>query len=306
MNLKYLEYFQTLARYEHYGRAAEELAVAQSSLSHGIDCLEKELGVYLFEKQGRNVALTRQGRLYLSYVQGALGLLADGRRQLMRCASGKLSIGFVSSVRSYLLGQIQRFVGEFPQYGCMFELYEGVTDPLIEDLKGERIDLLLASEPGDGQGLVSTRLLKQELVVVQSADRPFFAAEQITVKELAGIPLILHTPDSGMRRVTDGLFAANACRPRIAGEASEDSVILQMAAMGIGAAVVTESEDLDRADLAKAALLDAENYRYVYMILKRGRYLPQPLSDFIEQRLLASVPMKKDSEYGQGQRRRTE
>ena len=51
MNLKYLEYFQTLAEYEHYGRAAEELTVAQSSLSHGIDCLEKELGVLHLDLQ---------------------------------------------------------------------------------------------------------------------------------------------------------------------------------------------------------------------------------------------------------------
>lgn len=307
MNLKYLEYFQTLAEYEHYGRAAEELTVAQSSLSHGIDCLEKELGVYLFEKQGRNVALTRQGRLYLSYVQGALGLLADGRRQLMRCASGKISIGFVSSVRSYLLGQMQRFVAEFPQCGCMFELYEGVTDPLTGDLRGERIDLLLASEPGDGQGLTSTRLLRQKLVVIQPASRPYFTKERITVKELAEIPLILHTPGSGMRRVTDGLFEANACRPVIVGEASEDSVILPMTAMGIGAAIVTESDYLDRADIATAELSDTENYRYVYMILKKGRYLPQPVLDFIEQGLLtAEAYLEKDGDKEQGHRRITE
>lgn len=289
MNLKYLEYFQTLAEYEHFGRAAEELGIAQSSLSHGIDCLERELGVYLFEKQGRNVALTRQGKLYLQYVQGALGLLADGRRQLERCASGKISIGFVSSVRSWLLAQMQRFIAEFPQYGCMFELYEGVTDALIEDLKRERVDIVLASEPDGREGVTGTQLLRQKLVVIQPARQRLIASDRITVRGLAGMPLILHTPDSGMRRVTDRLFRANGCRPLIAGEASEDSVILQMVSMGLGAAIVTEADYLCRDDIGTVELLDEENYRYIYMVIKEGRYLPQPARHFIEEGLGGSV-----------------
>ena len=107
--------------------------------------------------------------------------------------------------------------------------------------------------------------------------------------------------------MTDGLFEANACRPVIVGEASEDSVILPMTAMGIGAAIVTESDYLDRADIATAELSDTENYRYVYMILKKGRYLPQPVLDFIEQGLLtAEAYLEKDGDKEQGHRRITE
>ena len=64
MNLNQLYYFSKLAEVEHYTKAAEALDISQPSLSHAIGSLEKELGTKLFEKQGRNVALTKYGRIF--------------------------------------------------------------------------------------------------------------------------------------------------------------------------------------------------------------------------------------------------
>ena len=72
MNLYHLRYFATLAHLEHYTKAAEILAITQPSLSHAIASLEKELGVKLFEKEGRNVALTKCGQAFLIDVEQAL------------------------------------------------------------------------------------------------------------------------------------------------------------------------------------------------------------------------------------------
>lgn len=64
MNLNQLYYFVALAQAEHYTQAAETLAIAQPTLSHAIALLEEELGAKLFEKRGRNVVLTKSGRLF--------------------------------------------------------------------------------------------------------------------------------------------------------------------------------------------------------------------------------------------------
>ena len=61
MNLYHLRYFVTLAKLEHYTKAAEELAITQPSLSHAMSTFEKELGTYLFEKDGRNINLSKFG-----------------------------------------------------------------------------------------------------------------------------------------------------------------------------------------------------------------------------------------------------
>lgn len=75
MNLDHLRYFETIARLEHYGKAARLLHITQPNLSHAISQLETELGVPLFEKTGRNVRLTRYGKLFLESVSHSLGHL---------------------------------------------------------------------------------------------------------------------------------------------------------------------------------------------------------------------------------------
>lgn len=82
MNLNQLYYFKTLAELEHYTKAAEKLNISQPTLSHSISSMEKELGANLFEKQGRNVVLTKYGRIYMFYVENALTQLELGKIRL--------------------------------------------------------------------------------------------------------------------------------------------------------------------------------------------------------------------------------
>ena len=78
MNLNQLQYFKILAQEEHYTRAAQMLSITQPSLSHAIAQMEEELGTRLFEKKGRNIVLTRYGKLFLPYVEESLKVLEEG------------------------------------------------------------------------------------------------------------------------------------------------------------------------------------------------------------------------------------
>ena len=84
MNLRQLHYFRTLAKIEHYTQAAAQLSITQPSLSHAITELEKELGVFLFEKQGRNIRLTKYGKIFLTYVDSALCELEKGEKKIKK------------------------------------------------------------------------------------------------------------------------------------------------------------------------------------------------------------------------------
>lgn len=79
MTLNQLKYFQAVARTMNFRAAAEELYISQPSLSRSIDTLEHELGVVLFERTGRHIALTGSGRLFLEYTNRILDECA-GRR----------------------------------------------------------------------------------------------------------------------------------------------------------------------------------------------------------------------------------
>ena len=83
MNIEYLKYFAELAKLQHYGKAAKALNISQPGLSHAIKTLEDEYGVPLFQKEGRNVSLSRYGKELMQDVEEILDayLRMEERRQ---------------------------------------------------------------------------------------------------------------------------------------------------------------------------------------------------------------------------------
>ena len=77
MNTDYLRYFSTLAELQHYGNAAKELNISQPGLSHAIHSLEKDYGLPLFEKTGRNVRLSPYGLEIKKYIDVILNNLDE-------------------------------------------------------------------------------------------------------------------------------------------------------------------------------------------------------------------------------------
>ncbi|MFR7667886.1 MAG: LysR family transcriptional regulator [Mediterraneibacter faecis] len=112
MNLYHLRYFVTLAHLEHYTKAAEILSITQPSLSHAISSLESELGVKLFEKDGRNVVLTKCGQAFLADVEQALDMLDSSINKLQMTGFGEGRIDIVE-LRTLSSAVVPNFVKGF-------------------------------------------------------------------------------------------------------------------------------------------------------------------------------------------------
>ena len=118
MNLYHLRYFVTLAHLEHYTKAAELLSITQPSLSHAISSLEKELGVKLFEKEGRNVVLTKCGQAFLEDVEQSLGILDSSINKLQMTGSGEgeIDIAFLRTLSTQLVpGMVKDYLEQHPK-----------------------------------------------------------------------------------------------------------------------------------------------------------------------------------------------
>lgn len=104
MNLSHLQYFRELAQVQHYTKAAHNLFISQPTLSHSIAALEDELGVKLFEKNGRTVKLTDDGALFAQYVERSLDALEDGIGELEKRKGAFLELcALEQSIRSVQL-----------------------------------------------------------------------------------------------------------------------------------------------------------------------------------------------------------
>ena len=148
MNIFYLRYFVTLAHEKHYTKAAKQLCITQPSLSHAIDQLEKELGVQLFEKVGRNTTLTHFGEEFLVCAEHTLATLDEGVEMIKKSAAGDgvIRLGFVRPLGIKFIPQLAaEFLKENKEKNIKFTFNTDVTGKLLEGMKDKRFDILFCS-----------------------------------------------------------------------------------------------------------------------------------------------------------------
>ena len=149
MNLNQLYYFKTVAKLQHFRQAANELNVSQPSLSLAISNLEKDLRTYLFERQGRNVTLTKYGKLYLEYVEEALSILEVGEKKLRQITSeteGHIDIAYIYPLAPYFIPKkVRSFLELEKNKDITFSFRQGITSDLIKGLKDSKYDVVFCS-----------------------------------------------------------------------------------------------------------------------------------------------------------------
>ena len=241
MNLFYLRYFVTLAHVKHYTKAAQQLCITQPSLSHAIAQMEKELGVPLFEKSGRNTLLTPFGREFLACAEHTLSTLDDGIASLQRSArgSGLIRLGFVRPLGIHFVPRLAaEFLQAYPENDIHFTFHTGITRQLLDDLQQQKVDLLFCSKPQDDLKLTAVPVQKQELVVIVPQNHPLAVNTGVRLADTASYPHIYFTQTSGIRSVIDDMFLRENAVPNIVTETEEDEVIAGLVAEGFCIAVV--------------------------------------------------------------------
>lgn len=266
MKLDQLRSFEAVARVGHFTRAAEELYLAQPSLSRQIAALEADLGTELFNRGPTGAALTDAGELLLPLARRMLGDARTAREQMDELAGlhrGRVRLGAPPTLCVSLVADVlAEFRAEHP--GIALHVMEAGSRFLMDALDEGALDLALVVTRGEGvaaSGVELTPLLSEELVVVFSADSP--GPEEITLKELAQIPHVAFNRSYDLRVATDAAFSANGLEPVIAVEGAEMDAVLRFVERGLGVAVVPAMVVIDRPGLCSARLVEPSLTRTV-------------------------------------------
>ncbi|MER7498722.1 LysR family transcriptional regulator [Nonomuraea pusilla] len=236
MELNSLRQFLVVARLEHLSRAADELRVAQPSLSRTIARLESELGAPLFDRSGR-LRLNDAGRLFRDHVERSLGELDAGRRAVAEAAGqGSGTVRLASETFLTLTGPLAAFKRAHPS--VEMELHWSPAEDMARRLRAQDVDLCVASQPIHGEGLESARLFDEAVGVVVPLGHPLASRPSVTVDELAGQPFVTARQGHWLRRLLDRLFAARDLTPRIVCESDEHSAIAGLISAGLGIGLV--------------------------------------------------------------------
>jgi len=249
-DLRQWRYFVTVADERHFGRAAERLSMTQPPLSQAIRALEDALGVALFVRTKRSVALTAVGAALLPDVRRLLAsaeALPPLARRLARGEAGSLSLAFVSTADYGLLPSLLRAFGaRYPQ--VRLQLAEATSDVQIDELVAGRIDAGLVIPPvppRHAAGLSYLPVVREPLVVAMPAAAAPGAPEDepVHLADLAALPLVIFPRRlaPGFYDIITGCYGAAGETPRIGQEAIQMQTIVSLVSAGMGVALVPQS-----------------------------------------------------------------
>ncbi|PPF22070.1 LysR family transcriptional regulator [Rathayibacter sp. AY1A7] len=243
VDLEQLTGFVEVARLGSFTRAAEELHLAQPSLSRRIAALEQDLGSELFHRARSGSTLTPAGELLLPLARRMLADAGSVRRELAELAGlerGRVRFGATPTLCISLVAEVlHAFHSAHP--AVELHLAEDGSRSLFDRLARGELDLALvttstAAAPG---AFTVTPLLVEELVVVSSAAEPPLAATgALDLAAVARLPQIVFNFSYDLRRTTDAAFAAAGLEPDVVLEGAEMDAVLRFAERGLGVAVV--------------------------------------------------------------------
>lgn len=252
MELRHLEYFVAVAEEANFTRAAQRLHVAQPAISAQLQKLERELGQPLLDRSRRQTRVTAAGAEALPYARAALKAVADMRGavdDLGDLVRGTVAIGTVTAHHVDLPALLESFHRAHP--GVEITLGTDNSAQLIDALRAGRLDLAIVSIGSDEHpdGLGCHVVTDERIDAVVGLDDPWAARRRVTVAELADRPLIALPPGTGIRQRIEEACARSGLQPRVAFEADTPQALAELAARGLGVAVVPESVSASRDDV---------------------------------------------------------
>lgn len=293
MNYNYLRYFSVLAQTEHYTLAAARLGISQPSLSAAIHHLEMELGdVRLFEKVGRNIRLTEEGRYYQEKVDAALQELNDASMTLreskvsapvvirMGVVSGAMEKTVAKQIMSHIL-QNERI---------RFRVTESSAEDLMDLVREEKLDMAIVDTTNRDRSLHFRKLGERNFCVALPAGHPLAMQDHLVPQQIAREPQIVFNYDmeNSFEQWANGTSSAEnvVCTVNTAQSA------LSLVAEGVGVCVLSEECAAPRPGVSFVPIWNW--HQALYMCILYDKWLQPPVWGFVED--LVKVIRKQEND----------
>lgn len=286
MNLNHLQYFATLAKEEHYTKAAKKLSITQPSLSNAISLIEKELGTYLFEKKGRNVVLTKYGKVFLEYVEKTLDTLDQGIKKtkfLTSETSGIIDVGYI-----YTFGAkdipilVNKFLKENNEKEYKCTLSDGNTLDIIKGLKNDDYDIGFCSKLDNEEDIEFIKIKEEELVLITPKNHPLANKKEVDLRETTDYEYVAFKKNSGLRPFIDNMFKKMNIKQNIVYEVEKDESMAGLVESNFGIAIIPNIQLLKYLDVNIIKITNPKYERNIYMAKMKNKYLSPCVKEFIK------------------------
>ena len=287
MNLQHLRYFLAVARTGGFTPAARQMNVTQPTVSSAVLELEKSMGVQLFNRDNRHVALTAEGRLLLSYAVQVADLLEEASERLQRSdlePGGGFQFGAVDAAVIYLLPQIlKEYMRRYP--GVALKTQVAPSRALVEDLLLNRSEFALIHLPYPHPRVAAVPIYRDEMPLVVGAGHPFAQCGEVDLAEVIKEPLILFHADSVSRKVVDEKLTESGLELGTVMELSSPEAMRKLVEAGVGISFLprlTIRESLVSGALKTVDVRGVAFEREIGVAWRRGRYFGQAVRLLLE------------------------
>ncbi len=293
MNYNYLRYFSVLAQVEHYTVAASRLGISQPSLSAAIHQLEAELGdVALFEKVGRNVRLTEEGRYFREKVDTALQELNTATMALrdskvsapvlirMGVASGTLG-GTVSD-------QIYQYIRQNER--IRFRLTESSSEELMDMVQKEKLDMAIVDTTSRDRSLHFRKLGQRDFCVALPVDHPLASSGVLLPRHISHEPQIVF--NSNLENSFGQWASGTPTKEHIVCSVNTAQSALELVAAGVGISVIPVQCIQAREDVQFVPLQNW--HQALYMCILYDKWLEPPIWGFVD--LIVGIMRKQETD----------
>jgi DNA-binding transcriptional LysR family regulator len=285
--LPQISVFEAVARLGSFTKAAEELYMAQPTVSVQMKKLSETVGLPLVEQIGKRVHLTEAGRAVHAASNNLFATLAELETQLANIRgmnTGRLQLAVSTTGKYFAPRVLAEFVKQHPGVEVSLQIHNRAT--LLERMAQNLDDLyIFASPPGDSD-VVTQTILPNPMVPYAPADHPLAKEKNIPFARFAEEPFLIREAGSGTRMIAREIFAEHDLEPKVRMELSTNEAIKQAIIAGLGVSIMsryTLGLDVTQEQLA---VLDVEgfpvekNWVFAYPVGKQLPMLAQGFMDF--------------------------
>ena len=281
MNYNYLRYFSVLAQLEHYTLAAARLGISQPSHTSAIHHLEDELGgIKLFEKVGRNIRLTEEGRFYQEKVDAALHELNSASMTLRNSQVSAPVVIHMGLVSGTLGGPVAKELAKYVRQNerIRFRLTESSAEELMNLVRQEKLDMAIVETTNRDRSLHFRKLGQREFCVAVPAEHPLADSEVLHPQQIAKEPQVVFNYD--IESSFSQWAVGTADEEHIIGAVNTAQTALDLVAAGIGICVMSTECIQEREDVRFIPLKN--RHQALYMCILYDKWLEPPIWDLVE------------------------
>jgi len=274
VTLHQLQVFEVTARHRSFTRAAEELFLAQPTVSMQIKQLTKQVGLPLFEQIGKKLYLTDAGRELLTTCQEVferLGQFEMTISDMQGLKKGQLKLAVVTTAKYFAPRLLGPFCQRYPDIDVALKVTN--RSRVLERMAENLDDLYILGNPPT-EDVKCYPFLEDRLVVLAPPDHPLAQERNIPLARLAQEPFLMREPGSGTRMTIQHCFESNGFSPRVRMELGSSEAIKQGVIGGLGLSVLSQRTLTLEQAMGHLVLLDVQGFpieRCWYVVHPAGK-----------------------------------